>query len=162
MELRERIQTIMDRENLTPSLFADRLKVGRPVISHILTGRNNASLDIVTRILETFDYINTDWLILGQGSMLQGQNDDTTTIYTKRAESNAPNSSIIGDLFADSFKGDQTNVNKTETVTEDETVKIAQDTVTTIKVPYCKKVTKIILYYEDNSFQAFNPVDSSL
>jgi transcriptional regulator with XRE-family HTH domain len=62
--MRERIRQIMEHENLTPAKFADKLQISRAVISHILNGRNNPSLDVVTKILTQMDYINPEWLLI--------------------------------------------------------------------------------------------------
>ena len=58
--MKDRIRLIMEKENLTPARFADSLDINRAVISHILNGRNNPSLDVVTKILEVMDYINPE------------------------------------------------------------------------------------------------------
>lgn len=165
MEMRERIQMIMDRESLTPSLFADRLKVGRPVISHILTGRNNASLDVVTRILETFDYIDTEWLLFGKGNMLKG----SAETFSKLEDNIQPHAPIIKDLFTDEDTKSTTATSSEGAQTSAQ--QILNDTpIENIRIPYIppsntiksKKVTKIILYYDDKSYQAFNPSESGL
>lgn len=72
--MKDRIKLIMDNEHLTPSAFADKLQLGRAVISHILNGRNNPSLDVVSRILSKMDYIDSDWLLTGNGKMYKTDN----------------------------------------------------------------------------------------
>ena len=67
--MKDRIKEIMDNEDLTPAKFADRLQINRAVISHILNGRNNPSLDVVLKILSEMDYINSEWLLNGIGLM---------------------------------------------------------------------------------------------
>ncbi len=67
--MKDRIQKIIENENLTPAKFADRLHINRAVVSHILNGRNNPSLDVISKILSEMDYINPDWLINGIGEM---------------------------------------------------------------------------------------------
>ena len=49
--MKDRIKLIMEKENLTPAKFADKLQINRAIISHILNGRNNPSLDVVSKIL---------------------------------------------------------------------------------------------------------------
>jgi transcriptional regulator with XRE-family HTH domain len=66
----------MEHENLTPAKFADKLQISRAVISHILNGRNNPSLDVVTKILTQMDYINPEWLLTGKGSMYKNGRDE--------------------------------------------------------------------------------------
>jgi len=66
-----RIQRVIDYYKLTSSAFADKIGVPRSTISHILSGRNNPSLDFVTKTLDSFPQVNTDWLIKGTGPMLK-------------------------------------------------------------------------------------------
>lgn len=61
----ERIKRIMEQKELSASAFADKMDISRGTISHILSGRNRPSLDVVTRILEVFPEINSDWLLNG-------------------------------------------------------------------------------------------------
>jgi len=65
-----RIKQLLDWQQLSPTQFADRIGIGRPVISHILSERNKPSLDVMQRILTAFPELSTDWLIKGDGEML--------------------------------------------------------------------------------------------
>ncbi|NVN96052.1 MAG: helix-turn-helix transcriptional regulator [Bacteroidetes bacterium] len=65
----DRILLILKTQNLSSSQFADEIGVQRSSISHILSGRNNPSLEFVTKILKRFPDINSDWIIFGKGSM---------------------------------------------------------------------------------------------
>jgi len=70
-DLKDRIKFIIDSEKLTYSKFADIIGVQRSGISHILSGRNNPSLEVIQKILEAFTFINTDWLLFGKGEMIK-------------------------------------------------------------------------------------------
>ena len=65
----ERIAKIIEENNLSASSFSKMIGVQRSSISHILSGRNNPSLDLLLKIHKTFDYITLEWLILGDNSM---------------------------------------------------------------------------------------------
>ena len=65
----KRIVLILQTQNLTVSQFADRIGVQRSALSHVLGGRNNPSLDFVTKILRTFPEIRSQWLLFGEGKM---------------------------------------------------------------------------------------------
>lgn len=65
----KRIELIMQAQNLTSSQFADRIGVQRSGLSHILSGRNNPSLDFVLKVLASFPEINPLWLLHGKGKM---------------------------------------------------------------------------------------------
>lgn len=65
----DRIQKIILAKKLTASKFADQIGVPRSTISHILSGRNNPSLEFLLKILDTYPDIKTEWLIRGDGPM---------------------------------------------------------------------------------------------
>ena len=62
----ERIKRIISDSGLSNSSFADKIGVPRSSISHILSGRNNPSLDLIIKILRNFDDIKADFLIKGE------------------------------------------------------------------------------------------------
>lgn len=55
---------------LSPSQFADQTTLPRPVVSHILSGRNKPSLEAVQKILAAYPEVAIDWLLNGRGPML--------------------------------------------------------------------------------------------
>lgn len=69
----------MELEQLTASKFADAIGVQRSSISHILSGRNKPSLELINKILEHFEQVNADWLLLGKGSMINDNNGAGST-----------------------------------------------------------------------------------
>jgi transcriptional regulator with XRE-family HTH domain len=71
--MKQRLQTLLATEKLASSKFADLLGVNRSSISHLLSGRNNPSLEFLQKILVKFPHINPDWLLLGQGEMYRNQ-----------------------------------------------------------------------------------------
>lgn len=66
----ERIRAILESRQLTPTQFADLIGVARPIVSHILSGRNKPSLDVVQRILAALPDLAMPWLLTGSGPML--------------------------------------------------------------------------------------------
>jgi transcriptional regulator with XRE-family HTH domain len=71
MEIQERIKTVMQRYQLNAAAFADKLGLQRSNVSHVLTGRNNPSLDFIERILIHFPDVDTNWLIRGEEIEIQ-------------------------------------------------------------------------------------------
>lgn len=69
MEIKDRIAKIITSEGLTQSEFAESIGTANATITHILSGRNGASLDILTKILNAFPQYNTDWLLFGKGDI---------------------------------------------------------------------------------------------
>ena len=61
----DRIKKIISDNGLTNSSFADKIGVPRSSISHVLSGRNNPSLNLIIKILQSFDGISADYLLSG-------------------------------------------------------------------------------------------------
>ena len=66
MSIQNRIKIIMQMHNLNASAFADKIGVQRSSLSHILSGRNNPSLDFIEKTLLNFPRVDGEWLITGQ------------------------------------------------------------------------------------------------
>jgi len=63
-----RVNKIMSYYQLSSSSFADRIKVQRSSISHLLSGRNKPSLDFVLKVVKEFDTVDLYWLLNGKGT----------------------------------------------------------------------------------------------
>ena len=148
--MKDRIRLIMEKENLTPAKFADSLDINRAVISHILNGRNNPSLDVVTKILEVMDYINPDWLIKGSGNIYKSGVDMESRqtepdLFLQENENHDQSAYKIKQSQGFEFK-DTINVSQSIDNKPFEVVK-----------KYDRKITQIIIYYNDNTFEKFTP-----
>jgi transcriptional regulator with XRE-family HTH domain len=85
----DRIILVLKTQNLTSSQFADEIGVQRSSISHILSGRNNPSLEFVTKILKRFPDINSEWILFGKGSMYRHSemiNKDEKRVLPQQAD----------------------------------------------------------------------------
>lgn len=83
--MNRRFQTILDLENLSPAQLADRLGVQRSGISHILSGRNKPSFELLQRVVQSFPEISAEWLITGNGKPLKEQNQAAASGATSSA-----------------------------------------------------------------------------
>lgn len=94
--MNRRFQTILDLENLSPAQLADRLGVQRSGISHILSGRNKPSFELLQRVVQSFPEISAEWLITGNGKPLKEQNQAATSGAASGAASSAASSATSG------------------------------------------------------------------
>lgn len=69
--MENRIQKIIDYYQLTSNSFAQEIDVNRSTISHILSGRNKPSVEVLQKILKRFSDVSSDWLLLGVGQIHQ-------------------------------------------------------------------------------------------
>ena len=67
--MRERIISFLEKINIGSSQFAEEIGVQPSGISHILSGRNNPSLDFVLKVLKRYPDLSTEWLLFGKGTM---------------------------------------------------------------------------------------------
>lgn len=63
MSINDKIKQILIDKNLTPSYFADEIGVQRSSISHILSGRNRPSFDIIQKIIRRFPELGYEWIM---------------------------------------------------------------------------------------------------
>ena len=67
--MKDRILQIMQKEGLSNVEFAEKLGISTSSLSHIFSGRNKPSLEVVMRIHKACPYINLNWLLYGDGEM---------------------------------------------------------------------------------------------
>lgn len=67
----DRINLILAAKNLTAKQFAEEIGIQPSGMSHILSGRNNPSLDFVMKVMRRYPEINLYWLLNGEGEMYE-------------------------------------------------------------------------------------------
>lgn len=67
----DRIKQLIEFKGLSTAAFAESININRSGLSHIFSGRNQPSLDLVMKILETYPEVSTEWLMFGKGKMFQ-------------------------------------------------------------------------------------------
>ena len=75
--INDRVHKLIRVLDMNPTSFSESLEVSVTVIFNIIKGRRSKpSYDLILNILQTYDKLNSDWLIKGEGSMW---NDDIVT-----------------------------------------------------------------------------------
>ena len=72
MVIKDRVQKILKSSGLSASEFSKKLNIQRSRLSHILSGRNKPTLEIIVRINKNFPKYTLDWLINGLEPSLPG------------------------------------------------------------------------------------------
>jgi transcriptional regulator with XRE-family HTH domain len=78
-----RIIEVFNYTKLTRQDFANKIGISNAVLSHISSGRNKASTDLIINILTNFDDISPDWLLFGHGDMLKSQKGQSIDLVKK-------------------------------------------------------------------------------
>ncbi len=107
--MKEKIVHLMKSEGLTSSRLAEILEMQPSGISHIVSGRNKPSFDLLQKILRRFPKINPDWLLLDSEQVYREQSHDALPLPGEQDS----NSSIdLFDLGAVSLGGDTSSQSK--------------------------------------------------
>lgn len=67
--MQERFKQLLEEKNLTATKFASLIKVNASAMSHILNGRSKPGFDVLDKIGQAFPEVNLNWLISGKGNM---------------------------------------------------------------------------------------------
>lgn len=65
----ERINLLLKAKNVSARQFAEEIGIQPSGMSHILSGRNNPSLDFVMKVVKRWPEVNINWLMFGKGEM---------------------------------------------------------------------------------------------
>lgn len=143
--MKERLLEFLRNENKTSAQLAEEIGVQASGISHILSGRNNPSLDFVLKMLEKYQFLSTDWLLFGTGSMYK--ESKMLSLFDNVTESNKESNEIRNKRTELSSAIDYKDVtkNRSENVSAD----AASDS--------ASEVIKIVWFYENNRFKEFLP-----
>ncbi len=144
--MKDRIEHIIRAKNLTATEFAEKLGVQPSGISHVLSGRNNPSLDFVKRLKETFPEYNLDWIIFGTGPMTSSEVFVAHDTRIDKAETLRDETSRASTPEMDLF-----TVPVTPVTDEQQPVETHVDTQPQANKPVTLR--SVILVYSDNSFE---------
>jgi DNA-binding XRE family transcriptional regulator len=152
--IKERIIEIMNYKKLSHSQFAEKVGIQRSTVSHIIKDRNKPSMRVCENILARFTDINPDWLYTGKGNMVKNENrtipgslfDSPTTLIPQNTPESNINIRTIGN------NGREIGVKTPEKDIKQDAIKEV-----IIQKTEPKNISKIIIYYDDNTFETFIP-----
>ena len=144
--MKERIIQIMEREGMTPARFADSIGVQRSIMSHILSGRNNPSLDVLLKIISRFDYLSTDWVLFGKEPIFKHQQ---SAKHINDEDQELPDSEIEMRILPE--------VEKNTTIKNEDPIPYNSETLNKKNISNNRRVSRIMVFYSDNTFENFVP-----
>ncbi len=162
---------------MTNAEFAERIGVQPSNISHVLSGRNNPSLDLVNKILDSFKEVRTEWLLKGSGSMTGGgynlfEMEEAEVGSTKDGAPSANISSVSRTEAkaekirqASALKDDKKEADPIEKQEDMKGIlnsagaaeKIAKNAQEKPEHKKSKTIEKIVIFYLDNTFKEYYP-----
>jgi transcriptional regulator with XRE-family HTH domain len=138
--MKERILEFLKAENKSSAQFAEDIGVQPSGISHILSGRNNPSLDFILKMLEKYKYLSTEWLLFGKGTMYK--------------------ESKMQSLFDQDYTNQELSFSKPVPQPEEPVMQKDNDrkeNFQTASSGTATSIERIIWFYSDKSFREFFP-----
>lgn len=133
--MRTRLLQLVETEGLTKQQFAQKLSISSAAVTHILSGRNSPSLEIIAKIAATFPQYNLRWLILGELPMLI-------------------NNTAEADMTVESAP--DTILQPTQSVANDATSEFHQPSIPESQLSINKPATRLIVCFPDNTFKEYS------
>lgn len=163
MNINDKIKQILIDKNLSPSYFADETGIQRSSISHILSGRNRPSFDIIQKIIRRFPELGYEWIMeddsARQGNANYNPRSSSTRQFDERSDRlTAPRHSIgpltnptlvrsLRSEIAPAIPEEAMGVSSAEPTTTGGALANSAD----------KKVERILIFYTDGTFREYSP-----
>lgn len=141
--MKERIKQLIVAEGMNQAQFAQRVNIQSSTLSHALSGRNEVSRDIISKIHQAYPTISIKWLMFGEGAMYEGGTHSSI---------HPPMSS---NLFQEATPLPVPPPPVPETAPT-ATHSTSSDSASVASTLPPRRVTKIMVFYSDNSFETFS------
>jgi len=171
-----RINLILQAKNITAKQFAEEIGIQPSGMSHILSGRNNPSLEFVNKVIRRYPEIDANWLLLGKGQMYAAGATESPaisepTLFAPPAPSPAPVYTPVPDPVPEpepvpeakeeervEIRAEETRQDLSALLSEEP----GQEKVEGIKEPAPvstdkRRLVKILFFYNDRTFEEYRP-----
>ncbi len=159
--MEERIKQLLEMERLTPAEFADRIKIQRPSVSHVLSGRNKPGYVFIQKILQGFPTLSARWLLNGEGPVFEDQmipekqgkpSPDLFSQTDVRVSAQSPAQEKEDHSLTNLIEPEKERTSGNES-------DFASQIEKTIRFPVnsSKKAERIVIFYTDKTFEEYYP-----
>lgn len=151
--MNNRLQQFLAAENISQSVLADTLGVARASVSHILAGRNKPGFDFIESISRHYPNINLEWLITGKGKMYKSEMPDSAPVPAPAPIPTPAPAPVPQKTF------EKPAPPVTESRQEEDLAAASTSSIASTKNAQCvktqKSISKIVVLYNDGSYQEF-------
>jgi transcriptional regulator with XRE-family HTH domain len=116
MNLSRKIELLIQKKQLSSSQFADKLGIPRSSISHILSGRNKPSLDVVQKILSNFPDVTAEELLFEDQTLKILSVVAQTSVELEPAKENLKIASLFDQNFTEPLESDKKIIPESSTI----------------------------------------------
>ena len=159
----ERIEAIMSHYNLNNVGFCTKVGLNQATLSNILGGRTNPSLTVLRNIVDAFSEINPNWVFMGTGEMLKGDDGESGTdnaplpdsldlFSAIRKENSAPEQISSAGVHPG---GAHQSTPESKSIPGAAVEDIVSGVVSQLKKPV-RKIIEVRVFFDDGTFEAFS------
>ena len=151
--MKERITQIIQKEEMTAAQFAEKIGISPSSLSHILSGRNNPSLEVVMKIHKACSYVNLPWLLYGDGQM------EVQVETPESAETGISGISLFDESAIFTSEGTDDRENRKEMQPKSPVYapkEIVREEIKYIEKP-ARKITEIRIFFDNGTYETFRP-----
>lgn len=146
--MKSKLEYLLQSENLTATSLARLLEIQPSGLSHILSGRNKPSFDLVVKILRAFPKINPDWLLLDSSQIYRDAIGDEVVV-------DSPTSEVEDSSDELPFAANE-NIEISQPQAEQKNDKSVNFVGAISGSSSSKKVERIIVLYDDSTFDSYS------
>lgn len=134
----QRLKELIDKKGLTLLEFSEKVGIQRSSLSHLFSGRNKPSIDLLLKIKKQFPDTDLEWLITGESI---GSVDSTAQ---KEKEINLTDD-----------KSDVTYVNSANDSIDNQNIKSPKQSQSSTVNP-TNEIERIVIFYKNGKFTEYN------
>lgn len=154
--MEDRIKKLMDYMGITASELADSIGVQRSNVTHVLKGRNKPSFQFIEKLLQIYPNVNAKWLLLGNGSMLEGVATKSATLFDSIQEPKILNKPIEKVEPEPIKEAPPVNMEVPPPPMPKEK-KEPENELADALFGFDKPIERLIVFYKDQTFKVYNP-----
>ena len=128
----ERILELLKEKKLSPSQFADEIGIQRSGMSHLISGRNKPSLEVIIKVLKRFPDVQADWLLFGTPGSEKNIHVENELLPEAKPS-----------LFNELLQTEEKNLTKPPVISRKEKTG--------------SRVEKIVVFYDNKTFREYEP-----
>lgn len=136
MDLLDKVRLIIGHKCESPSQFADEINIPRSAVSHLLSGRNKPSLEVIRKIITRYPELGKDWI---------WDDDKLPNLAIGVPDSGSP------------VKNVENTPKKFSGMTLDLFEQPAEKLRETPKLTPKRIIDRILIFYSDGTFEEFKP-----
>ena len=142
--MKDKLELLLREKQLNATSLARLLEIQPSGISHILSGRNKPSFDLVVKILRAFPDVNPDWLLLDSTEVWRDEKGDAqrSTLFSDYEPNEDNNPNITSEK----------NIEFSESNPE---IKNEEPTIFHHSKNGVRNIERVVVLYSDGSFDSY-------